>query len=143
MQLFQRVRTLAKTKAGSAKKLGELLGKSQPVFQGYLNETRQNNLWPLLPQILELYPDVSRDWLYFGEGEMLSASPTAAQVNELKAELDAANAKLDTKDAEIERLRSELDEANRLNRTLTAKLLLGDSTEGSAASSAKSADGQK
>ena len=129
MQLFQRVRTLAKTKEGSAKKLGELLGKSQPVFQGYLNETRQNNLWPLLPQILELYPDVSRDWLYFGEGEMLSASPTAAQVNELKAELDAANAKLDTKDAEIERLRSELDEANRLNRTLTAKLLLGDSTE--------------
>lgn len=143
MQLFQRVKILAKVKAGSVKALAERLSKGQSMFNAYLNERRQNNLWPLLPQILELYPDVSRDWLYFGEGEMLSASPTAAQVNELKAELDAANAKLDTKDAEIERLRSELDEANRLNRTLTAKLLLGDSTEGSAASSAKSADGQK
>ena len=137
MQLFQRVRTLAKTKAGSAKKLGELLGKSQPVFQGYLNETRQNNLWPLLPQILELYPDVSRDWLYFGEGEMIASSPTAAQVGELETELDAANAMLDAKDAEIERLRSELDEERRLNRNLTAKLLLGDSTEDSAGKSKK------
>lgn len=143
MQLFQRVKILAKSKAGSVKALAEKLGKGQSRFNAYLNETRQNNLWPLLPQILELYPDVSRDWLYFGEGEMLSASPTAARVDELEAELDAANAKLDAKDAEIERLRSELDEERRLNRNLTAKLLLGDSTEGSAASSAKSADGQK
>ena len=136
MQLFQRVRTLAKTKAGSAKKLGELLGKSQPVFQGYLNETRQNNLWPLLPQILELFPDVSRDWLYFGEGEMIASSPTAAQVDELKE-------KADSQQAEIERLRAELERVNRLYQNVSAKLLLGDSTEGCAASSAKSADGQK
>lgn len=143
MQLFQRVKILAKSKAGSVKALAEKLGKGQSRFNAYLNETRQNNLWPLLPQILELYPDVSRDWLYFGEGEMIASSPTAAQVGELETELDAANAMLDAKDAEIERLRSELDEERRLNRTLTARLLLGDSTEGSAASSAKSADGQK
>lgn len=141
MQLFQRVKHLAKNKAGSAKSLGEALGLSQSRFNGYLNETRQNNLWPLLPQILELYPDVSRDWLYFGEGEMLSASPTAARVDELETELDAANAMLDAKDAEIERLRSELDEERRLNRNLTAKLLLGDSTEGSAENSGKKANG--
>ncbi len=143
MQLFQRVKILAKVKAGSVKALAERLSKGQSMFNAYLNERRQNNLWPLLPQILELFPDVSRDWLYFGEGEMLSASPTAARVGELETELDAANAMLDAKDAEIERLRSELDEERRLNRNLTAKLLLGDSTEGSAASSAKSADGQK
>ncbi len=143
MQLFQRVKHIAKNKAGSAKSLGEALGLSQSRFNGYLNETRQNNLWPLLPQILELFPDVSRDWLYFGEGEMIASSPTAAQVGELKTKLDAANAKLDTKDAEIERLRAELERVNRLYQNVSAKLLLGDSTEGSAASSAKSADGQK
>lgn len=137
MKLFQRVRELAKAKAGSAKKLGEQLGKSQPVFQAYLNETRQNNLWPLLPQILELYPDVSRDWLYFGEGEMLSTSPTAAHAEELQAELDAAKAKLDTKDAEIERLRSELERVNRLYQNVSAKLLLGATTEDSAENSKK------
>lgn len=137
MQLFQRVKHIAKNKAGSAKSLGEALGLSQSRFNGYLNETRQNNLWPLLPQILELFPDVSRDWLYFGEGEMIASSPTAARVGELETELDAANAMLDAKDAEIERLRSELDEERRLNRNLTAKLLLGDSTEDSAGKSKK------
>lgn len=137
MQLFQRVKILAKSKAGSVKALAEKLGKGQSRFNAYLNETRQNNLWPLLPQILELYPDVSRDWLYFGEGEMIASSPTAAQVGELETELDAANAMLDAKDAEIERLRSELDEERRLNRNLTAKLLLGDSTEDSAGKSKK------
>lgn len=137
MQLFQRVKILAKSKAGSVKALAEKLGKGQSRFNAYLNETRQNNLWPLLPQILELYPDVSRDWLYFGEGEMIASSPTAAQVGELETELDAANAMLDAKDAEIERLRSELDEERRLNRNLTTKLLLGDTTEDSAGKSKK------
>ena len=136
MQLFQRVKHIAKNKAGSAKSLGEALGLSQSRFNGYLNETRQNNLWPLLPQILELFPDVSRDWLYFGEGEMIASSPTAAQVDELLQKLEAKN-------AENERLRSELERVNRLYQNVSAKLLLGDSTEGSAASSAKSADGQK
>lgn len=136
MQLFQRVKHLAKNKAGSAKSLGVALGLSQSRFNGYLNETRQNNLWPLLPQILELFPDVSRDWLYFGEGEMIASSPTAAQVDELLQKLEA-------KKAENERLRSELERVNRLYQNVSAKLLLGDSTEGSAASSAKSADGQK
>lgn len=116
MELFQRVRLLAKVKAGTVKRLGEQLGKSQPVFQAYLNEQRQNNLWPLLPRILELYPDISRDWLYFGEGEMIASSPTAAQVDELKEKADAQQ-------AEIERLRSELDYANRLNRELAMRLL--------------------
>ncbi|WP_279086488.1 hypothetical protein, partial [Bilophila wadsworthia] len=43
------------------------------TFNGYLSEKRQDNLWPLLPKILVLYPELSRDWLYFGEGQMLKA----------------------------------------------------------------------
>ena len=129
MELFQRVKILAKAKEGSVKGLAARLNKGQSLFNAYLNEKRQHNLWPLLPQILELYPDVSRDWLYFGEGEMLSASPTAARVDELEAELDAANAKLEAQQVENERLRAELDDLNRLYRNVSAKLLLGDSTE--------------
>lgn len=34
-------------------------------------EQRQHNLWPLLPQILEAFPHLSRQWLYFGDGPML------------------------------------------------------------------------
>lgn len=132
MQLFQRVKILAKSKAGSVKALAEKLGKGQSRFNAYLNEQRQNNLWPLLPQILELFPDVSRDWLYFGEGEMIASSPTAAQVDELKE-------KADSQQAEIERLRSELERVNRLYQNVSAKLLLGDSTEDSAGKSEKNA----
>ena len=135
--LYNRVILLAKKKEKSVKSLAEKLGILRQTFNGYLCEQRQNNLWPLLPQILELYPDVSRDWLYFGEGEMLSTSPTAAHMEELKTELDAANAKLDTKDAEIERLRAELERVNRLYQNVSAKLLLGDSTEGCAGKSEK------
>ena len=137
MQLFQRVKLLAKNKAGSAKSLGEALGLSQSRFNGYLNETRQNNLWPLLPSILELYPDVSRDWLYFGEGEMIAAAnPTPEQFSELQHENQQLR-------EELEALKKELSETNRLYKNVSARLILGDSTEDSAASSAKIAGGQK
>lgn len=137
MQLFQRVRILAKNKAGSVKALAEKLGKGQSRFNAYLNEQRQNNLWPLLPSILELYPDVSRDWLYFGEGEMIAAAnPTPEQFSELQHE----NQQLRD---ELEALKKELSETNRLYKNVSARLILGDSTEDSAASSAKTAGGQK
>ena len=137
MQLFQRVRILAKNKAGSVKALAEKLGKGQSRFNAYLNEQRQNNLWPLLPSILELYPDVSRDWLYFGEGEMIAAAnPTPEQFSELQHE----NQQLRD---ELEALKKELSETNRLYKNVSARLILGDSTEDSASSSAKTAGGQK
>lgn len=137
MQLFQRVRILAKNKAGSVKALAEKLGKGQSRFNAYLNEQRQNNLWPLLPSILELYPDVSRDWLYFGEGEMIAAAnPTPEQFSELQHE----NQQLRN---ELEALKKELSETNRLYKNVSARLILGDSTEDSAISSAKTAGGQK
>lgn len=137
MELYERIEAVIQQKKTNKKNVATLLGIPHNTFGRYFCLKHQRKLGMLLWDLAALWPDVSRDWLYFGEGEMLSASPTAAQVNELKAELDAANAKLDTKDAEIERLRSELDEANRLNRTLTAKLLLGDSTEDSAGKSKK------
>ena len=72
MDLFERIKLVAKTK-GSVKKLAFELNIPQTTFNGYLSEKRQDNLWPLLPKILVLYPELSRDWLYFGEGQMLKA----------------------------------------------------------------------
>ncbi len=71
MKLYQRVRTIAKEVAGSETKLAPLIGVHQRTFNGYLKESREHNLWPLLPKILEVFPQVSREWLYFDEGEML------------------------------------------------------------------------
>ena len=76
MELFNRVKEIAKHFTGSDKALAEKLGFKQATFSGYLNEKRQDNLWPLLPNILSLFPSLSRDWLYFGEGPMLKTDAT-------------------------------------------------------------------
>lgn len=78
MLLFERVRLVASQLAGSQKELGRKLGLGQATFQGYLNEKRQDNLWPLLPAMLMAYPVLRREWLYFGEGEMLAAGEAVA-----------------------------------------------------------------
>ena len=71
MELFQRVKFLAREVAGSETRLAEKLGLPQRKLNGYLSEKSQKNLWEYLPAILENYPHISREWLYFGEGEML------------------------------------------------------------------------
>ena len=57
MDLFERIKLVAKTK-GSVKKLAFELNIPQTTFNGYLSEKRQDNLWPLLPKILVLYPEL-------------------------------------------------------------------------------------
>ena len=71
MYLYQRIKSVLAALTLSQSEMARRLGMPQRTFQGYLNEKRQDNLWPLLPRILELYPRLSRQWLYFGEGPML------------------------------------------------------------------------
>ena len=113
MLLFQRVKEVASVLAGSQTLLGEKLGFSSPrTFQAYLTEARQDNLWPLLPKILEIFPELSRDWLYFVEGTMLpSNKPAEAAVSS------------DDCQKRIAELEAELKEERALNRRLTERLL--------------------
>lgn len=113
MQLFERVRVIANELAGSQTKLALALGFKQETFCGYLKETRQDNLWPILPRILEIYPQISREWLYFNEGSMIGENHTSPV-----PQLDIAALQ-----TEVVRLRAELDEERKLNRKLTFRLL--------------------
>lgn len=61
MELFNGVKEIAKHLTGSDKALAEKLGFKQATFSGYLSEERQDNLWPLSPNILPLLPSLSRD----------------------------------------------------------------------------------
>ena len=70
-ELYQRVKFITKKFAGSESKMALLLGIQQRTFNGYLNKQRQGRLLELLPAILEEFPQINRDWLFFGEGEML------------------------------------------------------------------------
>mgnify|MGYP005918986239 CR=1 FL=1 len=135
-QLFERVDFIVKEKT-SRTQLASMPGIPQQTFNSHFHSPRGKASTAPTGRLCELRPDVSRKRPETGEEVIHQAvQPTAEECAALKAELEAG-------DAEIERLRSEPDEERRLNRTLTAKLLLGDSTEGSAVSSAKSAGGQQ
>ena len=71
MELFQRIKKATKAMALSDSAMAAALGMKQSTFSGYLNQKRQHNLWPLLPQILKAFPQISRQWLYFEEGPMV------------------------------------------------------------------------
>lgn len=70
-ELFERVEAISWRLTVSIPQMAKDIGKEYRTFKGYLCKGRQNNLWPLLPEILAAYPKVSRHWLYFGEGPML------------------------------------------------------------------------
>ena len=72
MELFERIKYISKNLAASEAKLAASLGLPQRTFNNYLNKKSQRNLWELLPRILEFFPQVRRDWLYFNEGEKLN-----------------------------------------------------------------------
>ncbi|MFR8276050.1 MAG: hypothetical protein ACLU98_06825 [Desulfovibrio fairfieldensis] len=129
MQLFERVRLVSTEMARSQSDLAKKLGLTQPTFNGYLNEKRQDNLWPLLPRILDLYPDLRRDWLYFGEGEM--TRPDGAEAPSAReAELLSKVSDLEHRLAETE---AELKSAYRANQTLATRLLIDGVTDKDAA----------
>ena len=80
-KLFERVKVASKRLTGKTYGLARVIGVNELTFKGYCSESREGNLWPLLPAILAAFPEISREWLYFNEGEMLQsdeeASPSA------------------------------------------------------------------
>ncbi len=126
MELFERVKQIAGL-AGSETKLAFRLNLPQTTFNGYLKPSRQDKLWPLLPKILELFPQVNREWLYFDEGEMtgetaprMAVPPLTTAVPPLEAAGCATNGQAQS-DAHVEltALRQKLLASYELNTRLT------------------------
>lgn len=110
MQLFERVKAVAEQLAPSQTSLGKALGLTQSKFNQYLNAVSEKNLWQYLPRILEIYPQVSREWLYFGEGEMIAAQGHGLQTvaRPLRAVSHMAGAQSDDSTTDMEREIAEL-----------------------------------
>lgn len=79
MELFSRVKNIAKQYFRTDKALAEALGIPQSTFCAWLNSKRQDNLWPHLAKIASLCPEVRREWLYYGDGEMLPRPEPSTQ----------------------------------------------------------------
>lgn len=130
MDLFERIKQVS-TLAGSETKLAFRLGLPQTTFNGYLKPARQDNLWPLLPKILELFPQVRRDWLYFDEGEMtgeagphVAVPPMTTAAPPLRAAMYAAGGPTENDaPSEVAALRQKLTAAHELNARLTDEVL--------------------
>lgn len=134
--LFERILILVKAlEKNSQSAFAKKIGCQQSTFNGYLNEQGQTKIRKvLLDAILTTYPQISREWLYFGEGEMLRAQnagvpPLRAAVPPLRAaqpapdEGDLAQRLLDAF-AQNARLAEELVRVNEERRRLQELLEL-------------------
>lgn len=150
MELYERVKKCAALMHLSESAFARALGLKQSTWAGYLNAERQHKLWPLLPAILQEFPRISRQWLYFEEGPAVIGLGTPADqpvppariveaAEQMVRDCDGSWATLlehitgmarqESANApdQAERIRileSELAEERRLNRQLTAKLLI-------------------
>ncbi len=83
MELFERVALIAEQIAGSKSKIAKALKIPQTTFSYYFSAERQVGLWPLLPAILELYPQINKYWLHFEEGEMIGSGKPTVNLTEI------------------------------------------------------------
>jgi hypothetical protein len=73
MELYERVDAVIRRMTKSRANLAKQLNIRQTTFNNWFSPDRQHNLWPVLFKIHGLYPHISRDWLFFGEGEMVKS----------------------------------------------------------------------
>lgn len=120
MELYKRIKQLSKQVVGSEAKLAAILGLRQNQFNGYLNPTSQRNLWEHLPAMLEAFPHISRDWLYFDEGNMLTQEKPAPESAGTSSAVSQA-------DLTLQRALDEIVRLNEENRELRKRLDASDS----------------
>jgi hypothetical protein len=84
MELYERVDAVIRRMAKSRTHLAKQLNIKQTTFNSWFSLDRQDNLWPVLFEILKLYPYISRDWLFFDEGVMLESEAGALSVSQIR-----------------------------------------------------------
>jgi hypothetical protein len=82
MELYERVDEIIRRLARSRTNLAKQLNIKQTTFNSWFSRGRQDNLWPVLFEILKLYPYISREWLFFGEGAMLESETGGLSVSQ-------------------------------------------------------------
>ena len=142
-KLFERVDAVARDIAGSQTKLAQALGVSQGTLNRNINlrERGWKKLFPLIPKIMELYPQLNGEWLRSGKGEMYRDEPLSGNdvqrssafqamgLKELTDKVFELEALLENKSSETEKwkeeyasLMKEMLEVQRENRRLHQQL---------------------
>ena len=139
MELFERVRYVARLARDAGLSLAEQIGVNQNTFNGYLSLKRQDNLWPLLDKILGAHPGLSRNWLYFNEAPILVAdTPDSETKQRLLDALGHARQRVLDLEGQIQALHTALEaqsEALAAHKALTANFSLPGGVGGKPAAS--------
>lgn len=128
MDIKSRTYLFVNHKGLTMKKFEELCGLSS----GYVSSMRKGFGRGKLDNVLTAFPDLNREWLLYGEGEMLiTETPTEEKFEEISPVVPAVNecldcrilqVRLEEKQATIDSLREQLDQAQDANRELLALL---------------------
>ena len=124
MDIKSRTYLFVNHKGLTMKKFEELCGLSS----GYVSSMRKGFGRGKLNNVLTVFPDLNREWLLYGEGEMLvSETPTEEKNEEIPNVAPAVagcvdcrilQVRLEEKQATIDSLRDQLDKAQDANRQL-------------------------
>ena len=111
----------------SVKKFEEMCGLSN----GYVNSMKSGYGSNKLLQVLRVFPELNRDWLVYGEGEMLIESATISSLPDTYVETDESfvsekndvleaelRAQIEKLEAKVDKLNQELGEKSALIRLL-------------------------
>jgi hypothetical protein len=82
MELYERVDAVIGRLAKSRSHLAKQLNIKQTTFNSWFSGDRQEYLLPALYKVLALYPNISREWLFFGEGEMIKTEGQGPPVSQ-------------------------------------------------------------
>lgn len=91
MSVKDRLKTFASAKNLTVQRLEQRWG----VCNGYVGSIRKGVGLGKLEQLLNIFPDLNRDWLLYGEGEMLKKIESQAIVSDITTEYSASEAQAD------------------------------------------------
>lgn len=109
MYLFEKIDKLLEHYNYSRIMLAKKIDVPTATFNRYFSENQEDKLRGCLWKIHEVFPEISRNWLFFGEGEMFDKIESNPEINSLQNQ--------------IKELEQEIKEERKLNRQLTNKLL--------------------
>ncbi len=124
MQLFQKIDNILKYYNFSRIMLAKKINIHVATFNRYFTPDQEDKLRSCLWDIHKIFPEISRDWLFFDEGEMFLTSNNNSFLSD--KELEKKNIELQNELFEERKLnrklQSELIEERKISRELQAKL---------------------
>lgn len=93
--IYERLKLLQPRLAKNQAEFAQLLGVDRKTYGGAILR-KSSTVYPLLPKLFDLIPDLNAEWLYLGRGEQIKseASGDCSALRQQVQELSEANRRL-------------------------------------------------